>query len=300
MIAAGIDLGGTKIEAQVFDADWRPIAVERIATPDTYPDLLARTADLVRWARAGRADLPVGIGAAGRVNPATGHVFAANLAAMGHPFPTDIADATGMPITYLNDSAAFALSEAHFGAGRQARTVLTVIMGTGIGGGVVQDGAMLGGATGLGGEFGHMSAPAHLIAAHDLPIFDCGCGRRGCMETYLAGPGMARLAHHMTGAQVTPRDIAAHRAGDFAAVWSVWLALAGDLLHRLILTADPDVIVLGGGLSRIDGVTQALSQALARAQFGPFGVPPIRLAQAGDTSGARGAAYAAFQAEAVT
>lgn len=296
MIAVGIDLGGTKIETQVFGADWQIAAQQRVATPGTYDALVAALAAQIGWAasQAG-ADLPVGIGAAGLVNPATGLALTANLCASGRPLPHDIAAAAGRPITYVNDCRALALSEAVFGAGRGQHTVMSLILGTGVGGGVTVGGALPVGPSHAGGEYGHTSAPAHLVAAHALPVVTCGCGRPGCIETYIAGPGLQRLARHLTGQTATPADIAAHKDAEMAGVWTLWCDLVADLLRSLTLTLDPDIVVLGGGLSRIAGVVPDLTAALDRARMGDFTVPPIVLAEGGDTSGARGAAYAAWQ-----
>lgn len=299
MTAIGIDLGGTKIEAQVFDDAWSVSARHRCDTPREYPALVQAVTDQIRWAEeAAGAAVPVGIGAAGLVNPQTGLALTANLAATGLPFPADIASALGRPVVYVNDCRALALSEAVFGQGKGHRTVMALILGTGVGGGIAVDGAILQGPTQTGGEFGHTSAPAHLVAAHDLPVWQCGCGRMGCIETFIAGPGLVRLAKHLTGEDLTPPQIAARRHDDLSTVWGVWCDFTADLLHSLTLTVDPDLIVLGGGLTHIDGIVADLATAAKNAQIGDFGVPPLVLAQGGDTSGARGAAYAAWQAQA--
>jgi predicted NBD/HSP70 family sugar kinase len=297
MKAIGIDLGGTKMEAQVFDDAWSVVARRRHDTPRDYNDLVNGLADLIDWAgeEAGAA-VPAGVGAAGLVNPKTGLALTANLVATGQPFPSDIARAAGRPVTYVNDCRALALSEAVFGQGKDQRTVMALILGTGVGGGIAVDGTILQGPTLTGGEFGHTSAPAHLVAEYSLPIWRCGCGRMGCIETYIAGPGLARLAKHMLDRDLTTVEIAERRDIDTGPVWQVWCAFTADLLHTLTLTADPDLIVLGGGLTQIDGIVDDLAAAANRAQIGDFSVPPIVLAQGGDTSGARGAAYAAWQA----
>ncbi len=298
MKAIGIDLGGTKIETQVFGDNWSVVARQRHDTPRDYADLVRVVVEQIKLAEAqANTDIPVGIGAAGLINPHDGLALTANLPATGKPFPADIAAAAGRPITYVNDCRALALSEAVFGQGKGHRTVMSVILGTGVGGGVCVDQRILQGPTLTGGEFGHTSAPAHLIAQHNLPIRQCGCGRMGCIETYIAGPGLQQLAKHITGQDLTPRQIAAARSGAMAPVWRVWCELTADLLHTLTLTLDPDLIVLGGGLSRIAGITDDLALAAKSAQFANFDSPPLVLAQAGDTSGARGAAYAAWQAQ---
>ncbi len=297
MTAIGIDLGGTKIETQVFDDAWSVIARQRATTPKDYADLVDAVADQILWGQeqAG-AVVPVGIGAAGLINPLTGFALTANLPATGQPFPTDIEQTIKRPITYVNDCRALALSEAVFGQGKGHRSVMALILGTGVGGGLCVDQRILQGPTLTGGEFGHTSAPAHLVSKHNLPITQCGCGRIGCIETYIAGPGIVRLAKHLTGQDVTPPQIAADRAGAMASVWQLWCELTADLLHSLTLNVDPDVIVLGGGLSQIEGIIDDLSAATSAAQLGDFGTSRLVLAEGGDTSGARGAAYAAWQA----
>ncbi|MBO9476210.1 ROK family protein [Shimia sp. R11_0] len=296
MTVAGIDLGGTKCEVRLFDEAWVEVARHRTSTPKTYDALVQTVADQVAWAEAqSGSKLPVGIGAAGLINPQTGTALTANLPATGKAFPTDINSACGRPITYVNDCRAMALSEAVFGAGEGHDTVMSLILGTGIGGGIVVKQSLLKGPTVTGGEFGHTAAPAHLVSQHNLPVHACGCGRQGCIETYIAGPGLSRLAKTLTGQDVTPPEIAARRRGDMAEVWSLWCALTAELLHSLTLTVDPDVIVLGGGLSQIEGVIPALSEAAKAAQIGDFSATRLVLAQGGDSSGARGAAYAAWQ-----
>ena len=298
MIAAGIDLGGTKIEAQIFDSGWNRVESHRIATPKTYETLVAAMAGQIGWIEAQAQGLPIGIAAAGLMNPATGLALTANLPATGRPFPTDIAAAAGRPITYVNDCRAQALSEAMFGAARGFRTALSLNLGTGLAGGIVIDGRLLPGPSGLGGEFGHFALPAHVMVAHNLPLIRCGCGRMACTETLIAGPGLSRILAHLTGRNASPEDIVLARASDpqAAMVWAIWCELTAELLHTLCLTVDPECVVLAGGLSRAPGLVADLSAAVQRAQLPGYGLPLIRLAEGGDTTGARGAAYAAFAA----
>ncbi len=296
MIAAGIDLGGTKIEAQVFDSGWNRVESRRISTPKTYDALVAAMADQIAWVEAQSPGLPIGIAAAGLVNPATGLALTANLPATGHPFPADIAAAAGRPILYVNDCRAQALSEARFGAARGFRSALALNLGTGLAGGIVVDGKLLPGPSGLGGEFGHFALPAHIVVAHDLPILRCGCGRLGCTETLTAGPGLSRIHAHLSGRTATPEHITQSRATDphAARAWAIWVELTAELLHTLCFTVDPECVVLAGGLSRAPGLIEDLTAALQRAQLPGYGLPPIRLAEGGETTGARGAAFAAF------
>lgn len=303
MTAIGIDLGGTKIEAQVFDGDWQVTETRRVETPKAYDDLVTSVADQLAWA-AKMTDkaTPIGIGAAGLINPQTGLALAANLFATGRPLPADIATASGFDVLYLNDARALTLSEAVFGAGQGHRTVLSLVMGTGIGGGVAINGALQQGPTQTGGEFGHISAPAAIIHAHGLPVIPCGCGRLGCIENYISGPGMTRVAKALTGGAQTPTQIAQDKGSNpnAAAVWRVWCELTADLMRGLTLTIDPDIIILGGGLSQMSGVAEDLRQAFQAAQMPTFDTPKIAVVQPDANSGARGAAYAAWQAQANT
>jgi N-acetylglucosamine kinase len=296
MIAAGIDLGGTKIEAQLFDSGWNRVETHRIATPKTYPELVAALAGQIAWVDSRTPGLPIGIAAAGLVNPATGLALTANLPATGKPFPADIATAAGRPVTYVNDCRAQALSEAVFGAARGYASAMTINLGTGLAGGIVIGGRLLPGPTGLGGEFGHFALAAHVVTAHGLPILRCGCGRMGCTETLIAGPGLARIVAHLTGQSLTPEQITLARAADpqIARPWAVWCDLTAEMIHTLCLTVDPECVVLAGGLSRAPDLIGDLTAALQRAQLPGYFPPPIRLAEGGDTTGARGAAYAAF------
>ena len=296
MIAAGIDLGGTKIEAQVFDADWGLTDRRRVDTPRDYDGLVVAVADLIAW--TGAAGAPIGIAAAGLVNPRTGLTYAANLPVTDRAFPADIAAAAGRAVHYVNDCRAFTLSEAVFGAGRGRDPVVGLILGTGVGAGVTVDGRLLEGASRTGGEFGHTPAPAHLVVARDLPIVRCGCGRMGCIETFIAGPGLTRIAARIMGRDLTPPQIVTARATDPAAreVWGIWTGLVAELLLTVTLMIDPDCVILGGGLSTVPGVADDIAATLAHAQLSGFATPDILIADGGETSGARGAAYAAHLA----
>ena len=299
MTAAGIDLGGTKIATQLFDASWRLMDQRRTATPIDYPGLIAELADHVAWAEARLAPgAPVGLASAGLVNPATGLALTANLPSTGKPFPADLNLRTGRQITVINDCRAFALSEAVFGAARGMTPVVGIILGTGVGGAVVVNGKLLAGHAAVGGEFGHFALAAAPMIAHRLPVLRCGCGRIGCTETYVSGTGLSRIAAHVLSKPMTAGQIAETRRSDPAAarVWTIWCELLAEMLLTLCLTVDPACIVLGGGVSQAAGLVDDLSAALQGAQLPGFAVPPIRLAEGGDASGARGAAYAAWEA----
>ena len=294
--AVGIDLGGTKIEASLFGRNWEPLETRRISTPQSYNEMLQALSDLVSWADA-LADkaLPVGIGAAGMVQPKTGSFTAANHAAAGRPFKADFEGIVERHVSLINDGDALALSEAVLGSGYGHSRVAALVVGTGIRGGFVVDGRVAAGAFGVSGEIGHIALPASIATAFKLPVLRCGCGRDGCYETLISGPGLARLAAHMTGRNVDAFEIVQEREGEFRDVWNVWCALVGELLRTVGLTFDPNVVVLGGGLSRVSGVATDLQTAAAKAQFDGFDCPEVVVAQGGDASGARGAAYAAWQ-----
>lgn len=297
MIAAGIDLGGTKSEIRLFDANWRVVHERRDPTPGTYDALVATLAGQIAWAHAQAPGLPIGIGAAGLID-ANGIATTANLPATGKPFPADIEAAASHPVTYVNDCRALALSEAVFGAGRGQSRVMSLILGTGVGGGLAIDGKLLPGPSLTGGEYGHAAAAAAVVARHNLPVPTCGCGRQGCYETYIAGPALGRLATRRLGLPTTPQDLGQLKTTDreARAVWSIWCEMTAELLLTMTYTADPDCIVLGGGLSQIPGVAEDVTRAAKTAQLPGFDLPLIALAEGGPTSGARGAAYAAWQA----
>lgn len=296
MIAIGLDIGGTKIETQCFGADWSVSAAHRVDTPRDYPGLIDVIAAQIAHVAKDDPLMPVGIGCAGLLNPETGEAFTANLPATGHKLIDDICAKVPQRAVWINDCRAMTLSEAVFGAGRDGQTVVGLILGTGIGGGVAVGGSLLPGWSGTGGEFGHVSAPAHLVQEHGLPVFACGCGRQGCIETYIAGPGLARLVQSLTGLSLTPAEIAQQRANvpEVGHAWSVWCDLVADLIVTIMHNVDPDIVVLGGGLSKIPGVTGDVQSAVARIQFSGYRVPAIRLAEGGDASGARGAAFHAY------
>jgi N-acetylglucosamine kinase len=149
----------------------------------------------------------------------------------------------------------------------------------------------------VGGEFGHFTASADLISTHALPLLRCGCGRMGCTETLVSGPGLTRIAQRFVGKAMTPEQLVAAKAtnGMAAQAWVVWCDLLADLLITLVFTTDPAAIVIGGGMSRIPDLIRDLAPALQAAQLLGFAIPELLVAEGGDASGARGAAYAASQ-----
>lgn len=297
-LVGAIDLGGSKIEACLFDGDLERVASLRVSTPrDNYSELLDAIVGQVHWLdrQAGRP-VSVGIGIPGVIDPRTGNSNTANLPATGRALSSDLSSRLGRAILVENDCKCLALSEANGGAGAPFETVFGLVLGTGVGGGVCVDGALVRGLSGLPGEVGHIGIPATVVARHDLPVIACGCGRVGCYETLLSGPGMSRLARCVAGRNAEPAEIVRLGAmGDaqMQRVHSIWIELACDLIGTIQVTIDPDCVVIGGGLSRIEGLAEKLRVAFEPHSMEGARVPQFRTARFGDASGVRGAAMLA-------
>lgn len=297
---AGIDIGGSKIESVLFGPDLQRRAERRTAVrKDDYDAFIEQIAGEVQWltAEAG-GEVALGIGLPGIAMSPTGLAFMANLPATGRPLAADLTRRLGRAVPLINDCKAFAFSEAKGGAGDGFRRVFGLILGTGIGGGLVEDGALAVGLNGLPGEVGHIGIAAAVLDELGLPRLTCGCGRSACYETYGSGPGLAHIAKLKSGRDLTPAEIVAGAASDpaLAAAVEAWLTVLAELVYTLQLACDPDVIVLGGGLSRIAGIAERLSQAAARRIMPHTRCPDIRVARFGDASGVRGAALMAVAA----
>ena len=292
--AAGIDLGGTKIETRLFGQDWSVVDTRRTATPQDYAALIREIEAHLRWVRSIDAQAPIGLGSPGFVDRKSGKMTTANLPATGRMLPADIEKAFGESVVFLNDCRSFTLSEAILGAGAGFTSVMGLVIGTGVAGGLAVNGSLLPDHNGISGEFGHMPLPARLVKEHGLPIVRCGCGRMGCIETLLAGPGLVRLAAHCGKDEVDTRVITTDPG--FADVIDIWEALAGGLIATLMAALDPDCIVLGGGLSKIPDLAGRLGRATDLTLLPGTRTPEIRIAEGGPESGARGAALAAIEA----
>lgn len=295
MTSGAIDLGGTKIEARLFDDTGTTIETQRIPTPTAdFTSFIDGLSHQIDWliSRAGDAELPVGICLPGWIDPATQTGFAANVPITGRDVGAALRARFGRPIPLMNDCMALAYSEAHGGAGDGAQCVLGVIIGTGLGAGLTIAGELPPRMNGIAVEIGHVGLPARALLPHDLPLIPCGCGKIGCMERYVSGQGLSDLSRRLLGQSVTNEDLVARAAAepDCARVLDIWAGLLAECLLTLQLIADPDCIVLGGGLSKISQVCERLSAAFEERRLGPIRVPPIRLARFGDSSGARGAA----------
>jgi fructokinase len=299
-IRIGIDLGGTKIEGLALDERGAEIARMRIATPQhDYAATVRAIADVVQELerRAGggvREAASVGVGIPGTVVRATGLVKNANSTWLnGQPLERDLSLALGRPVRCANDANCLAVSEATDGAAAGAGLVFAVILGTGCGGGIAVHGEVRVGPNGVSGEWGHNPLP--WATPDEFPGPLCFCGQRGCLETWISGTGLARDHEQVTGQQLSGPEIVAAAAGGDAAAEASIVRLedrAGRALASVVNLLDPDVIVIGGGLSKLDRLYAHLPALIARHLFGGGELAtPVLKAKHGDASGVRGAAW---------
>lgn len=291
MIRIGVDFGGTKIEAAALDAAGRFVARVRGPSPPDYDQGLAAVHDLVAEAerQAGVRVARIGVGAPGSPSPATGLVRNANSTRLnGRPFQADLARVLGRPVRLANDANCLALSEATDGAGAGDHVVFAAILGTGCGAGLTVGRALIEGRNAVAGEWGHMPLPWPTAQEH--PGLPCWCGRLGCLELYISGSG---LAVDDGGRRTAEAVVAAARADEPAA--RAALDRYVDRLARGLAVVcdvvDPDVIVLGGGMSNVDELYDRLPAAIGPHVFTDVFTTPVRRAVHGDSSGVRGAAW---------
>lgn len=305
-VRIGIDLGGTKIEGLALDEAGAEVARLRVLTPKhDYPGTVKAILEVVsyleRRAKSSQGDHPpasVGVGIPGTVVAATGLVKNSNSTWLnGMPLEKDLTAALGRPVRCANDANCLAVSEATDGAAAGARMVFAVILGTGCGGGVAVDGRVHVGPNGVGGEWGHNPLP--WATEDELPGPHCYCGQKGCLETWISGTGLAN--DHATvhppdaGRRLTAAEIVtAAAAGDAAAEASLVRleSRIGRALASLVNLLDPDVIVVGGGLSKVDRIYANVPALIEQHLFGGGKLAtPVRKAMHGDASGVRGAAW---------
>lgn len=292
----GIDLGGTKIAGIVLDADGATRAESRVPTPrGDYEGTLDAIAGLVAALerQAGTAGASVGVGMPGAISRATGLIKNANSVWLnGRPFAEDLAARLGRPVRVENDANCLAVSEAVDGAGTGEAIVWAIILGTGVGSGIALQGQALTGRNAIAGEWGHNPLP--WPRDDECPGPACYCGRHGCLETWLSGPGLSADFFRRTGESRSGEEIVARAEGGDA------VALAAMACHRdrlgrgiahVVNILDPDVIVLGGGLSRVEGLVAALPEAIAPHVFTDTFDTPVQASRHGDASGVRGAAW---------
>jgi fructokinase len=291
----GVDLGGTKIEGAALDRSGAVHFRQRVATPaGDYRATLEAIEGLVRTIEREIGETAsVGVGMPGTISPATGLVKNANSTCLiGRPLQRDIEAALGRPVRLANDANCFALSEAIDGAASGLETVFGVILGTGVGGGIAIGGRILVGANAIAGEWGHNPLP--WPAPEEMPGPPCYCGRSGCIETFLSGPGLAADHSRHTGNRRSPADtVHAAEQRDPASVATLerYMDRLARGLAAVINLLDPDAIVLGGGLSGIAALYDRVPDLWTRYIFSDRVVtrllPPVH----GDSSGVRGAAW---------
>lgn len=290
----GIDLGGSKIEGVRMTAGGDIAERLRLPTPkEDYGGILRVIADITRRLEGDGAPLPVGICTPGALSPASGMLKNSNSVCLnGKPFLQDIQAELRRQVWMANDANCLALSESADGAAAGAAVVFAVIIGTGVGGGIVADGRIIGGANAIGGEWGHTPLPWPM--ADELPGPPCYCGKNGCNETFLSGTGLENDYHRATGARASAdqieRQAAAGDAASAAAIARYESRLARGLA-AIVNILDPDVIVLGGGMSNMLRLYDTLPDLMRSWIFGGDFVTKIRRAQHGDSSGVRGAAW---------
>jgi len=291
-VRVGVDFGGTKIEAIAIDARGVERCRWRVDTPrEDYDASVRAVASLVAAVEHETGEQgTVGVGIPGAVSPATGLIKNANSTwLIGRPLHLDLERALGRPVRVANDANCFALSEATDGAGAGAPVVFGVILGTGVGGGVVVNGRVLTGANAIAGEWGHNALP--WPDDQEWPGPPCYCGRRGCIEVFLCGRGL-QLAYGADAPEA--RAIAdAAAAGDARAsdALTVYVRRLAKALATVVNTLDPDVIVLGGGLSNIDALYARVPEEWRHWVFSDRVDTRLVRARHGDSSGVRGAAW---------
>lgn len=291
----GIDLGGTKIAGVVLEKDGARLAQARVPAPQgDYDATLGAVADLVlALEREAGRPCSVGVGMPGSVSPATGLVRNANSHWLnGYPFEADLGARLGRPVRVANDADCLAVSEATDGAGAGAGLVWAIILGTGVGSGIAIGGRLHPGRNGIAGEWGHGPLPAPRDDERPGPV--CYCGRRGCVETWVSGPGLAAdHARRHGGALKAEAVVEAARMGDAGARESLALHLdrLGRAAAQVVNLLDPDVLVIGGGLSRIPELIAGLPDAMQPHIFADAFDTPVRASLHGDDSGVRGAAW---------
>ncbi|MGZ5032186.1 MAG: ROK family protein [Usitatibacter sp.] len=295
MLRIGVDLGGTKIELAALDASGAMRLRRRVPTPASdYEAIIESVGTLVEAAeRELGAPGTIGVATPGAVSLATGRIKNANSTCLnGRALREDLERRLAREVRLANDANCFALSEAVDGAGRDAGVVFGVILGTGVGGGIVVDRRVIAGANAIAGEWGHNALPLPAPEDHPLPL--CYCGRPGCIETYLSGPGLAADHARATGERLPVEEIVARaQSGDAhcADTLERYARRLARSLAGVINILDPDVIVLGGGLSNVAGLYERVPQLWKEHVFSDEVRTRLAAPVHGDSSGVRGAAW---------
>ncbi len=294
----GIDMGGTKIEAVALAAEGQEIVRKRIASPrHDYEKSLIAVHDLAcQVAREAGArslsEAEIGVGIPGSLSPATGLVRNANSTWLnGRALGGDLEKLFGKPLHIENDANCFALSEAADGAGKGYHSVFGIILGTGVGGGLVLDGKLVGGANRIAGEWGHNQLP--WPRDDETPGPSCYCGKKGCIETFLSGPALEKEFCRLTGRSLRmPEIVSEAETGNepAAQLLDLYIDRLARALAMVINVIDPEIIVFGGGISNIDAVIRGTREKLPRWVFSDCFLTELTRNHFGDSSGVRGAA----------
>jgi N-acetylglucosamine kinase len=303
----GFDIGGTKIAFGAFDGTLSRVRQHRFATPKDYATLLDELCHTVRLADSELGcQGSVGLGIPGIIDSISGSLLTANVpAANGRRLQEDLQERLGRPVYIDNDANCFALSEAMDAANQHLASVLGVILGTGVGAGMIFRGQIHNGLNHVAGELGHMRLPIDALQAFggDLPVFSCGCGQRGCIDNYLSGRGFEQLFFHRFSERLAAQDIIQrYREGHPATVVFVeqFFELTACCFAGYLAMLDPELIVLGGGLSNFDELYRELPKRLPRYMLKFARVPRIEKARHGDDGGVRGAAFLPLGMQAAT
>lgn len=289
----GIDFGGTKIEAVGLDADGAILARKRVPNPGAYDAAIGAVAELVAFieSESGRVGT-IGMGTPGSRSPRTGLMRNSNSTYLnGRRFGDDLEARLGRSVRLANDANCLALSEATDGAAAGAKVAFAIIIGTGCGGGLVVDGSLVEGVGGVAAEIGHISLP--WPSAEEAPGPKCWCGLYGCLETWVSGSGLQRDHLERTGQALdAPGIVAAAHLGEAASVESLdrYVDRLGRAIAMVTNLVDPDVFVLGGGMSNVTELYERLPAVVERHAFSDQWAGRIAPAVWGDASGVRGAA----------
>ena len=294
----GLDIGGTKTEFAVFDDNLTRLHTRRIVTPTTdYDRFIQSIWELVKDADSQFEPVSmIGVGVPG-IMDRHGRSFSVNVPCLtGKNVKKDLSAVLNKSVVAINDGRAFALSEAHGGAGQGRDPMIGVILGTGAFGGYCIDGRLQGGRDGVAGEWGHLAIAATVRDRHALPLHRCGCGALGCIEAYVSGRGLSRIHAHVAGSALSAKRVMERmRGGDLSCkrAFDIWIDCVASCFAQMILHINPEIIVVGGGLSQIREMYYQLPEALSTYLFEQIEPPRIVPARFGDASGVRGAAILA-------
>ncbi|MCY9878193.1 N-acetylglucosamine kinase [Vibrio natriegens] len=295
----GFDVGGTKIEFGAFNEKLERVATERVPTPtDNYELLVDTIADLIsKYDAEFGCEGTIGLGLPGMEDADDATVLTVNVpAAKGKPLRADLEAKIGRSVKIENDANCFALSEAWDEDLQGEPSVLGLILGTGFGGGFIYEGKVFSGRNHVAGEVGHMRLPidAWFHLGDNAPLLGCGCGKKGCLDSYLSGRGFELIYAHYFGEQKKAIDIIkAYGEGEVSAVEHVerFMELLAICLGNIFTATDPNVVVLGGGLSNFDLIYEEMPKRIPKHLLSVAKCPKIIKAKHGDSGGVRGAAF---------